>query len=203
MSIRFLAAALFAASMSAVAAPQTYVLDPTHTQPNFIINHFGMSQLYGRFDDVAGKVVLDQAARAGNLEIRIKTASINTGIQKYEPGSLANRMQGARSRDDHLRTADFFNVAEFPEMIYRSTKLNFNGDNVESVEGNLTLLGVTKPLKLQVTSFRCGPHPFNKKQMCGANVEGSLKRTEFGMKFAVPAVADEVKLVIGLEGYLE
>ena len=88
-------------------------------------------------------------------------------------------------------------------MVYKSTRFNFNGDNVESIDGTLTLLGVTKPVKLVLTSFKCAPHPFNKKPMCGAFAEGAIKRSDFGMKFGVPAISDEVKLAIGVEAYQE
>lgn len=183
------------APLSAMAAPQTYNVDPLHSFPNFTVNHLGMATIHGRFDKMSGKIVLDQAGKTGSLEARIATASVSTGDGK--------RADGTRSRDEHLRAADFFNSAEFPEMVYKSTKLNFNGEVLESVEGTLTLLGVTKPVKLQVTSFKCGPHPFNKKPMCGANVEGTIKRTDFGMKFGVPAIADDIKLAIGIEAYPE
>ena len=123
------------------------------------------------------------------------TASVSTGDAK--------RADGARSRDEHLRTADFNNSSEFPEMVFKSTKLNFSGEKLESVDGNLTLLGVTRPVKFQVTHFNCGPHPFSKKPMCGAYVEGTIKRTDFGMKFGVPAISDDVKLAIGIEAYPE
>ena len=180
---------------SALAAPQTYVMDPLHSYPNFTVNHLGMSTIHGRFDKMAGKIVLDQAAKTGSLEARISTASINTGDVK--------RADGTRSRDDHLRTPDFFNSSEFPEMVYKSTKFNFNGDTLESVDGNLTMVGVTKPVKLTVVSFKCGPHPFSKKAMCGADAEATIKRTDFGVKFGVPAISDEVKLLISLEAYPE
>ncbi len=181
--------------VSVLAAPQTYVVDPIHSFPNFRINHLGMASIMGRFEKMTGKVVLDATAKTGSLEVKIPTATVSTGDGK--------RADGSRSRDDHLRAADFFNSAEFPEMIYKSTKLNFNGDNLESIDGTLTLLGVSKPVKLTVSSFKCGPHPFTKKPMCGADVEGSLKRTDFGMKFGVPAIGDEVKLMIGVEAYPE
>lgn len=181
--------------VSLLAAPQTYVIDPIHSFPNFSIKHLGMASIMGRFEKMTGKVVLDQAAKTGSLEVMIPTATVSTGDGK--------RADGTRSRDDHLRTADFFNSAEFPEMTYKSTKFNFNGDTLESIDGTLTLLGVSKPLKLTVTSFKCGPHPFTKKAMCGADAEGSVKRTDFGMKFGVPAIADDVKLMIGVEAYPE
>jgi polyisoprenoid-binding protein YceI len=191
-SLAFLACLLPA---SLLAAPQTYVIDPIHSFPNFSIKHLGMASIMGRFEKMTGKVVLDQAAKTGSLDVMIPTATVSTGDGK--------RADGTRSRDDHLRTADFFNSAEFPDMTYKSTKFNFNGDTLESIDGTLTLLGVSKPLKLTVTSFKCGPHPFTKKPMCGADAEGSVKRTDFGMKFGVPAIADEVKLMIGVEAYPE
>lgn len=191
------------APLSVLAASQTYAIDPVHSFPNFTINHLGMTTIHGRFDKMSGKIVLDTAARTGTIDVKIETASVNTGDARHEAGSWAARNYGPRSRDEHLRTADFFNSAEFPELLYKSTKLNFNGDALQSVEGNLTLLGVTKPVKLNVTSFKCGPHPFNKKPMCGAYAEGSIKRTDFGIKFGVPAISDEVKLAIGIEAYPE
>ena len=179
----------------ALANPQTYVVDPIHSLPHFAINHLGMTTIQGRFDKMSGKIVLDQAAKAGSLEARIATASVSTGDAK--------RSDGLRARDEHLRSADFFNSTEFPEMVYKSTKFNFNGDAVESVDGTLTLLGVTKPVKLNFTSFKCGPHPFTKKPMCGATAEATIKRSDFGMKFGVPAISDDVKLLIGVEAYQE
>jgi polyisoprenoid-binding protein YceI len=174
--------------LCALAAPQTYVLDPEHSFPNFIINHLGMSTIHGRFDRMTGKVVLDQPARSGSLEVKISTASVTTG---------------AKARDDALRSASFFNSAEFPEIVYKSTRFNFNGDNLESIEGSLTISGVTKPVKLNVTLFKCGPHAFTKKPMCGADAETVIKRSDFGIKFGLPAIADELKLAIGVEAYPE
>jgi polyisoprenoid-binding protein YceI len=193
MSRLLFAVLALACPLSVLAAPQTYVFDVNHSFPNFRINHLGMTNIHGRFDRMTGTVVFDPAAKTGSLEAKVATASVTTGDAK--------RTDGARSRDEHLRSADFFNSAEFPEMVFKSTKFNFSGENVESIEGNLTLLGVTKPARFQVVSFKCGPHPFNKKPMCGADVEGTIKRSEWGMKYGVPGISDEVKLAISLEAY--
>jgi polyisoprenoid-binding protein YceI len=190
-----LAVLAFAASFAAAAAPVNYNIDPLHSFPNFSVTHLGMSTVHGRFEQMKGKVVYDAAAKTGSLEVHVPTATVSTGAAK--------RADGQRSRDENLRSADFFNVAEFPEMTFKSTKLNFAGDKLESIDGNLTMLGVTKPVKLNVTSFVCGPNPFSKKPMCGANIEGTVKRTDYGMKFGVPAISDDVKLVIGVEAYAE
>lgn len=181
--------------LSTMAAPTTYVMDPLHSFPNFTVNHLGMTTIHGRFDKMVGKIVLDQAAKTGSIEAKITTASVNTGDAKHADGT--------RARDEHLRTADFFNSSEFPEMVYKSTKFNFNGDVLESVDGNLTLVGVTKPVKLTVVAFKCAPHPFSKKPMCGADAEASVKRTDFGVKFGVPAISDDVKLTFSIEAYPE
>lgn len=179
--------------MSAFAAPATYVMDPLHSYPNFTVSHLGMSTIHGRFDKMTGTITLDQAAKTGSLEAKIASASVSTGDAKHADGT--------RARDEHLRSADFFNSAEFPDVIFKSTKFNFKGDDVESVDGTLTMLGVTKPVKLNVTSFKCAPHPFNKKPMCGADAQTSFKRTDWGMKFGVPGIGDEVKLTISIEAY--
>lgn len=191
-----LASLAFALPLTAAAAPETYTLDPYHTYPNFNVDHLGYSTIYGRFDKSSGKFTLDKAAKTASLELAVETASINAADNEK-----GNRQ---RSRDDHLRSPDFFNVTEYPRMTYKSTSVKFNGDNPAIVEGNLTLLGVTKPLVLQVERWKCGAHPFNKKEMCGGNASGTLKRSEFGMKFGLPvAVSDEVKLMIGFEAYKE
>jgi polyisoprenoid-binding protein YceI len=181
--------------LAASAAPETYSLDPAHTIPNFTVQHLGMSTVYGHFERASGKVVIDRAAKTGSVEVKIPTATISTGDAK--------RLDGTRSRDEHLRTTDFFNVAEFPEMTFKSTKMNFDGDKLRSVDGTLTLLGVSKPVTLTATSFNCGANVMSKKEMCGGDLSATIKRSDFGMKYAVPAISDEVKLIIAVEGYKE
>ena len=181
--------------LGAAAAPESYNLDPTHTIPNFSIEHLGMSTVWGHFERSSGKVVIDRAAKTGSIDVKIPTASISTGDAK--------RADGTRSRDEHLRTTDFFNVAEFPDMEFKSTKMNFVGDKIKSVDGTLTLLGVTKPVTLTAATFNCGTNPMIKKDMCGADLVGSIKRSDFGMKYGIPAVGDDVKLFIAVEAYKE
>ena len=182
--------------LTAAAAPETYTLDPYHTYPNFAVDHLGYSTIYGRFDKSSGKFTIDRAAKTGSLELSVETASINAADNEK-----GNRQ---RSRDDHLRSPDFFNVTEYPRMTFKSTSVKFVGDNPATLEGNLTLLGVTKPLVLHVDRWKCGAHPFNKKEMCGGNASGMLKRSDFGMKFGLPvAVGDEIRLIIGFEAYRE
>jgi len=179
--------------LTAAAAPENYTMDPNHTHPHWEVNHLGVSNWRGQFGKSAGKFMIDHAAKTASVEIIIQTASVISGDQ--DKGSRP------RSLDEHLRTPDFFNVAEYPTMTYKSTSVKFNGDNPGTIEGNLTLLGVTKPLALHVENWICKQNPFNKKDMCGGNASGSFKRSDFGMKFALAAVSDEVKLWIQVEAY--
>ena len=179
--------------LGALAAPESYTIDPTHTHMHWEVNHLGMSNWRGQFDKNAGKFTIDRAAKTASVEITVQTASVNSGDN--------DRGTRPRTLDEHLRSPDFFNVTEFQTMTYKSTAVKFDGDNPASIEGNLTLLGVTKPLHLKVENWKCGPNPFSKKEMCGGNASGAIKRSEFGMKFGLAAVSDEVKLWIQVEGY--
>jgi polyisoprenoid-binding protein YceI len=187
-----LAALALALPLAAAAAPESYTIDPLHAYPNFWIEHFGLSQMHGRFERMTGKFSFDRAAKTGVVDLTIAATSISTG-----DGVKGSR---AQSRDDHLRAADFFNVAEFPNLTFKSTKVNFSGDLPSSVDGDFTLMGVTKPLTLTFERFKCGQNPFNKKDRCGGNAIGKIKRTDFGMKYGIPAMGDEIALNISFEG---
>ena len=182
---------LAAAPFAAVAAPESYTLDPYHTYPNFTVDHLGLSTIYGRFNRSSGRFTIDRAAKTGSLDLAVETASVDTG-----DGDKGSR---SRSRDEHLRAADFFNAAEFPRMTYKSTGVAFSGDNPAAVEGSLTLLGVTRPLPLTITRFKCNPASATSKERCGGNATGKIRRTDFGMKAGVPSVGDEVTLLIEFE----
>lgn len=188
-----LCALALAMPLAAAASPESYTLDPTHTYPHFAVDHLGVSTMWGRFGKTTGKFMLDKVAKKASIELVVETASIDTG----------DNVRGSRprARDEHLRTADFFNVQEFPQMTFKSTNVKFAGDNPSEIDGQLTLLGVTKPLVLKVDRWICKDNPNSKKPMCGGNASGSFKRSDFGMKYAVPAVGDEIKLFIEVEGY--
>jgi len=179
--------------LAAMANPENYTIDPTHTYAYFEVEHLGVSNQRGRFDRTSGKFTLDRAAKSGSVELNIETASVSTG----------DNVKGSRPRtlDDHLKNADFFNVAEFPRMSFKSTGVKFAGDNPAEVAGNLTLLGVTKPVTLKVERWVCKDNPMNKKPMCGGNATATLKRTDWGMKYGVPAIGDEIRLWFSVEGY--
>ena len=190
-----IAMALLAAAvpLAAVAAPENYTMDPYHTYPQFEVSHLGFSNMRGRFDRTTGKFTVDRAAKTGSLELVVQTASISTGDN--DKGSRP------RARDEHLRSPDFFNVAEFPTMTFKGTGVRFQGDNVASIDGQLTLIGVTRPLTITMDFWKCGPHPGNKREMCGGNAHGTFKRSDFGMKFGIPGAGDELTLWIEFEGF--
>jgi polyisoprenoid-binding protein YceI len=157
--------------------------------------HLNTTVIRGRFDKTSGKIALDTAAKSGTVELKVETASLTTG----------DNDKGARprSRDEHLRSPDFFNVAEFPTMSYKGKATKFNGEHPAMIEGELTLLGVTKPVNLTVERWNCGPDPRTqgKRYFCGGNATGSFKRSDFGMKFIVGPVSDEVKLWLSVEAF--
>ncbi len=168
----------------AMAAPQTFVLDPTHSFPRFSYNHMGMSKQILRFNKTTGEVVLDKDAKQANVDVTIDMNSIDTGVEAF---------------DGHIKGADFLDTAQFPTATFKSTKVVFEGDKPVSIDGDLTIKGITKPVTLTVTSFFHGPHPMNKKEAIGANATTVIKRSEFNAGKYVPAVGDEVTLDIALE----
>ena len=191
MSKRIAALVFAVVPFAAMAAPESYTLDNYHTFPNFTLDHLGVSTIHGRFNKTAGKLTIDRVAKSGSIDLAVDTASVDTG-----DGDKGSR---PRSRDEHLRSADFFNAAEFPKMTYKSTSVAFSGDNPTAIEGNLTLLGVTKPLQLTVERFKCNPAQGTGKERCGGNATGKLKRSDFGMKTGIPNLGDEVTLLIEFE----
>ena len=168
-------------------AAESYTIDPSHTYPHFSVSHLGFSTMQGRFDKSSGKVTLDRAAKKGSVEIVIEAASISTGWAK---------------RDEHLRGPDFFNAAEFPSVTYKSSAVKFQGDSPSSVEGTLTLLGVSKPVTLSIDTFKCGIDPMDplrQKEKCGAAASTQIKRSDFGMTYGLPNAGDDIKLVFEVE----
>jgi polyisoprenoid-binding protein YceI len=180
-----LAAALFAAlAGSAIAAPVSYDVDSTHTFPRFSYSHFGYSTQLSSFKNTSGKVVFDAEAKTGSVDITIDVKSVNTGFEDF---------------NGHLQGEDFLDTAKFPTATFKSTKVVFEGDKPKSIEGNLTIKGVTKPVTLTVTAFQAMPHPMMKKPALGANAFTTIKRSEFGAGKYAPYVGDEVRIDIAIE----
>ena len=176
---RLLAILLIGLLAAPAFAADNYTVDSRHTWPVFEVNHLGFSTQRGRFNKSSGKVTLDTAAKKGSVELVIETASLDMGLEKW---------------DEHMKSDESFNVAQFPTMRFVSAKRVFDGNKGGGAEGSFTLLGVTKPLTLTVSNFRCAPHPMVKKPACGADITAVLKRSEFGMTKFLPAVSDEVRI---------
>jgi polyisoprenoid-binding protein YceI len=164
-----------------------YAIDPAHSYPGFEIDHLGFSTQRGQFDHTSGFIELDQMARTGKLEIHVDMASLHTGQAE---------------RDEVLKGQEWFQVQRYPEMVYRSERFVFDNDQPVAVEGLLTVLGQTHPLRLEITRFKCGFNLAEKKRGCGADAHGQLRRSDYGMRTGLPFVGDEVKLNIQVEAYL-
>lgn len=168
------------------AAPESYTIDSRHTFPRWAVSHHGFSIHRGQFNRTAGKLVMDWTAKTGSVEIVVDTASIGTGDPEF---------------DKTLRSADFFDTDKHPRMTYRSTSMSFEKDVPVAITGDLTLLGVTRPVTLRVSGVKCGIHPVSKKPLCGAEVAGAIKRSDFGMKYGLPSVGDDIQLTIQFEAF--
>jgi polyisoprenoid-binding protein YceI len=175
-------------SLSAAAAPETYVIDGSHTFPRFEYSHFGYSNQISRFDKTSGKIVLDRAAKAGSVDVVIDTASVDTGFPLF---------------NGHIQGEDFFDTKKFPTITFKSSKLHFAADKLRAVDGNLTIKGITKPVTLEVSSFHCMLHPLLKKDACGADAVTKIKRSEFNNGKFAPYVGDDVTLTIAVEAVKE
>ncbi len=182
---QLVSALIFAITASAAfAAPETYVLDGSHTFPRFSYSHLGYSTQLSRFNTTTGKVVFDKAAKTGSVDVEIDTKSVDTGSTLF---------------NEHIQGEDFLDTAKYPKAIFKSTKVVFEGEKPVKIEGNLTIKGVTKPVTLTVTSFQAMPHPMQKKDAIGANAYTTIKRTEFNAGKYAPHVGDEVRIDIALE----
>jgi polyisoprenoid-binding protein YceI len=183
LSIALLAAA---ATVSSAFAADTYAIDPNHTYPSFEADHFGgLSVWRGKFTKTQGTIVLDRAAKTGTVDLTIDPASIDFGHAKM---------------DEHAKSAEMFDVAKYPTASYKG-KIVFKGDTPAAVDGELTLHGVTKPVKLTIDKFKCIINPMLKREVCGADAIGSFKRSDFGVNYGEAYGFNmDVKLAIQVEG---
>jgi len=178
-----LTALLAVAASGAMAA--TYNIDPSHTYPSFEADHFGgLSVWRGKFTKTSGTISFDRTAKTGAVDIVIDAASIDFGHPKM---------------NEHAKAADMFDVAKFPTATYKGN-LVFKGDVPTSVDGTLTLHGVTKPVTLTINKFKCIQHPMLKREVCGADASATINRADFGVDYAVKmGFIPQVKLAIQVE----
>lgn len=167
------------------AAADKYTLDPTHTNLFWKANHFGFSNPSGKFTEVEGSFVLDEKKPENStVAVVIRPASVLTGIPKF---------------DDHLKSPDFFNTLKYQEATFKSFKVEVTGKDTAKVHGDLTLLGITKRIVLDTKLNKVGTNPFG-KEVAGFSATGTIKRSDFGMRYGLPGVSDDVEIAIEAEG---
>lgn len=179
-----LAALALASCCVATQAAETYTIDPNHTHATFSFQHLGFSTFHGKIPAKSGTITLDTAQKSGTIDVAFDVDDIATGVDKF---------------DDHLESKDFFDSDKYPTATFKADRITFQGDRPATITGSLTIKDITKPVTLQVTGFKCGPHPMMKVPACGANATAKIKRSDFGMSYALPAVADEIGLDIEVE----
>ena len=178
------AAACLVTPVALWAAPEVYTIDPAHTYPSFETAHMGLSYWRGKFDHTSGKIWLDRAAKTGRVDIQVDARSIDFGLPIMNKVALGD---------------DFFQAEQFPTATYKSDSISFEGDKPVAINGELTIRGITKAVKLQVVSFNCAQHPMFKREFCGADVRGEFDRREFGMTRDIVPADPNVRLMIQVE----
>lgn len=185
-AIALLWVAFTGAVFAQTADSGTYTIDESHVHAAFKVSHVGYSETIGGFDKISGSFTINaEDLSASSVNVTIDTASVDSGWD---------------ARDEHLRGDDFFDVSEYPQMTFTSTAVEVTGDNTAKVTGDLTLLGKTNPVTLDVTFNQAGKHPFSGKYTAGFSATGSLDRTVWGMDYGVPAVGKDIALTIEAEG---
>lgn len=181
-----LAVVIFGMPMSVQAEIETYDFDKAHTQILFFVNHLGFSNSQGEFLDYDGSFTFDRDnPQNSSIDVSIKTEGLDMDHEKWNA---------------HMASPDFFNAEQFPEMTFKSTAIEVTGDNTAHITGDLTLLGVTKPVVLDVVHNKSAKHPFSGKFVAGFSGSTMIKRSDFGMNYGLPAVGDEVEVRLEVEG---
>lgn len=178
-----LTAWLFLAAGLAPAQPVSYLLDPQHSFVHFEVQHFGTSTSRGRFGPLSGLVVLDRSAARGEVDVRIATASVDTGLGVFNA---------------RLREPDLLASSEFPEAYFVARNFRFDGGRVAEVRGEFTLRGISQPLSLNARHFACRQD--GDTEVCGGDFEAELRRSDFGATLGLPFIGDRIRLVVQVEG---
>ena len=195
--IRFLPATVLAASIAGAATlalaqaadrepaeveAGTYAVDPNHTQIGFGVMHMGFTPYYGRFSNPSGTLVLSPKVPADSkLDVTIPAATISTTSDKL---------------DGELKGQQWLDVAKYPHVIFRSTKIVPTSKDAAKVTGDLTLHGVTRPVTLDVHFVGAGVNPLDKAYTVGFRATGEISRSEFDVKTYVPLIGDAVQITL-------
>lgn len=184
-SILFAAALIGAGATAAIAAPEKYVLDSSHSQVVFSYNHLGYSTTWGMFSGFAGEIMFDQEnPAASSVSVSMPARSMLTGWEE---------------RFNHFMSKDFFGADDKEQISFKSTSINVTGDNTAEITGELTLNGVTKPVVLDAKLNQSGDHPMAGKPWAGFDATTSVVRSEFNLGQFAPFVSDEVEIMISVE----
>lgn len=177
-----ISSALAVTTIANAALPSQWQLDDSHTRVGFSVNHLGFSTTMGRFNDVQGMVNYDiKDPSKTKLNFTVATDSIDTSWD---------------ARDKHLKTDEFFNVAKYPTMTFKSTKVSFINPQQATVTGDFTLLGQTKPLTLDVTLNKIANSPLTKEPVIGFRATGIIDRAAYGMTAFAAGITTDVPIQI-------
>lgn len=177
-------AAIFVPAQAS-AQVENYKFDNPHTQIIFAVDHLGYTDSMGQFTGYDGHITFDRDQPANSsVEVTIKTDSLSMDHEKW---------------DAHLKGPDFFDVEKFPDMTFKSTKIDVTGDKTADITGDLTILGVTKPVVLHSTFNKADKHPMGDEYHAGFSANAAIKRSDFGMNYGLPMVGDDVKITLNVE----
>lgn len=161
-----------------------YDIDPRHTFSTFEYEHWGLSRQQGRFDATRGFIAYSAETGSGEIDIEIDVASVNAGNPSF---------------NELLRSAEFFDAENHPTIVFKSTALRFDGERLSEVVGDLRIKGITHPVTLKISHFRCRFMPLYGARACGANASTSILRSDFDLGRYIPFVSDRVDLAIAVE----
>lgn len=189
MRVLRLLALLLVLPAAAFAQPARYEIDPEHFSVGFLVDHIGYAKVLGLFEKASGAYTFDEAAGAlSDVRIVIEANSIHTAH---------------RRRDNHLKSPDFLNASEFPQLVYVAKGARRTGDRNFVIDGELQMLGRTQPVQLTATWNKSGNYelPGQRAYVMGVSARGSFKRSAFGMKYGVDNgwVGDTVELILEFE----
>ncbi|MDI9237589.1 YceI family protein [Lysobacter sp. LF1] len=180
-----LVAALAVASSATFAAPVTYKIDPNHTSVVASWSHFGFSNPIANFGGAEGTITYDPSnVGTSKVEVTLPLSGLDSHVQKF---------------DEHLRSADFFDAEKYPNITFKSTKVEAAGDKKLRVFGDLTIKGVTRQVVLDTTINKIGEQPMAKRAAAGFDATTTIKRSDFGVDKFAPNVSDNVTLRITTE----
>lgn len=180
----FTALAAFTAS-SPRAEAATYNIDASHTNILLKVSHLGFSTMVLEALKPEGTITFDEnKPEEGAVNVTLKAEHIDGDDEKFNA---------------HLHNADFFNAVDFPEITFKSNKIEVIDDKTGKVTGDFTLLGITKPVTLDVTFNKAGVNPFSQKETIGFTASGLIKRSDFGMNYGLPMIGEDVAVEIEIE----